>query len=660
MNHECQPICSESERRFLSVFNPPDGEHEKLSALRAAVQCLKTFCTLIESPTPLLFELIEEYHSLDNGVSLTSKVGFLGRFSNRYPAWGLLLSLHAKSPKNLFAGAGAAIADALVCEKPIPPGLARMLLRISNGTASPSDLRRNESHIATARLRHSSFPLEDEKTHDLRTALRIAYRNFDEHAGEHRRQCRNSRRTLSDAAYIQTATVIRARVESGDLGSVWLATAALTGLTLELTGDIPLFRPDANIDAVLDIEEGVFLLDLDILAPHARQTPAVSTTVVPATRIVVRPLPQFLQRALIDLKKTCADAKCVRDLFAGINGVDTADLGLTPHPGGFRPSLARFQNTTESFAVRHKISQVHAGHLSGRYQSATRSKLYYLTVAREDIWQAASTQFTAMGWGNPTPLRTGPAIGAQALATSAAVTRWFNWMLDEVEAVAPGRRTSFERLVEHHNRYALLTGSLLSFFLALREVGVIPLYADTPLDLGWVSFNDKHVQNVWTRGYNSTSGFVVPLCKTAREQLSCWQRHCVALVRRLENLDSQRAPNLRAYLGAIGRAEPIQTLIRVSERLQPQQLGSQHLSLWWPNWFRMPANWSRAYWQSALTKHGLPSSSIDLLMRHTQAGTEPLVSARGRAVAESIAQINLAMDEHLRNLEIHAASGIVA
>lgn len=660
MSNEHLAPCPETERRLLAALSPPDGEHAKAPALRAAARSLTAFCNLVESPTPLLLELVEECHALDNGAPLTSHLGALGRFTGRYPIWSLLLSLHQNSPNRLLEGTGAAIADALAAEAQVPKGLAQVLLRIGKGKEKPADLRRNESHIAGARLRHSSRSSTADREHDLRSALRIAYRNFDEHAGEHRHQCRTSRRTLSDTAYRNTAEVIRKRVESGEPSAAWIAAAACTGLTLDLTGDLPLCRPDGELDAALDVEEGIFLLDLDILAPGARRTPVTGTGVVPALRVLVRPLPQFLHRALADLQKRHPDAQRLRDLFPGVDHLDTRDLGLEPHPGGFRPSLARFQNTTEAFAVRTGINRVHAALLSGRHQSTTRSKLYYAAVAREDIWHATTRQFNAMGWGSPTPSRLGPAIGAQAVATPAAVTRWYGWMLSEVEMMTPGRRTGFDRLINHHNQYAALTGSIISFLLALREVQLIPVFADAPPGVGWISLRDKRVQNAWDRGHKSAPDLVVPLCRTAREQLGCWKRHCAALARRLETIDATRAPKLLAYLTAVGRGEHVLALFQIGKSLRPRRLGNQKLSRWWPDWFGFSPNWSRAYWQSTLTAQGLPSSAIDLLMRHTQAGAEPLVSARSRAAAELIAQVNLAMEIHLRELGISPVRGIVA
>lgn len=660
MSNEHLAPCPETERRLLAALSPPDGEHANAPALRAAARSLTAFCNLVESPTPLLLEFAEECHALDDGTPLTPRPTALGRFSGRYPIWSVLLSLHQNSPNRLLEGTGAAIADALAAETQVPKGLAQVLLRISKSTDKPSDLRRNESHIADARLRHSLHASAPERKHDLRTALRIAYRNFDEHAGEHRHQCRTSRRTLSDTAYRNTAEVIRKRVESGEPSAAWIAAAAFTGLTLDLTGDLPLCRPDGELDAALDVEEGIFLLDLDILAPRARRPPVSGTGVVPALRVLVRPMPQFLHRALADLQKCHPDAQRLRDLFPGVDHLDTRDLGLEPHPGGFRPSLARFQNTTEAFAVRTGINRVHAAHLSGRHQSTTRSKLYYAAVAREDLWHAATRQFNAMGWGSPTPSRLGPAIGAQAVATPAAVTRWYGWMLSEVETMAPGRRTGFDRLINHHNQYAALTASIISFLLALREVQLIPVFADAPPDVGWISLRDKRVQNAWDRSQKAAPDLVVPLCRAAREQLGCWKRHCTALARRLEKIDAKRAPKLLAYLAAVGRGEHVLALFQIGKSLRPRRLGNQQLSRWWPDWFGMPPNWSRAYWQSTLTAQGISSSAIDILLRHAQAGAEPLISTRSRAAAELIAEVNLAMERHLQELGIRPVRGIVA
>lgn len=648
--------CPESERRLLAVLRPPSDQPGREAALRASAHALHRFARGLKNPRLELEEIVADYAPYHG--SPEPCVGGLHRRQSRYPLWGLVTGLSTDAPDVAVEAFGALIACALIDNKQLPLGLARCLARAMSRQGKYRDERRLSGVVLAARMRFEAIAVERAGP-SLRARLERFYRALDEYAGEHTHQSRPHPRTLSAERYRCAARDLRARVEQGEDAAIWMAVCAVTGLGVELAGATPLRGNEETLDIAIDVSAGTLLLDLDILAPNARTIPGQAVEAVSACRILVRPLPAFLADALAVRLRFRPDASCVAELLACSPPNERTQLTEHDYAGGFKPSLARFTQTTEAFAVRCGIDRVHAGHVSGRYQTATRSKLYYAAISRHELWAAAQRLFDEVDWGPAMPLVPGLAAGAQAVATDASAARWFAWMRETLREQAPGRRYTLASVIRHHNCYARLVASVSSLCLALRQRNPLPIAADADLTSGWIALTDKRTATVWNPTVETAMLHAVPACRLVRAQLACWRRHCGALARRLAHLNVPQTEEFRVHLEAVAAGEGVAAFVELDRFGTPRVLGSRDLELWWPAWFAHSGNWGRAFWQTRLTQRDVPSQRVDLLLRHTQSGVRPMANVGATSVVADVAAICRAQDALLQELGIDVTPGLV-
>ena len=641
-------------RALWAILRAP---HDRLGGdhiLAAAARATQAFSDDLAPPSDDLIDLVASL--AEPNFYLTPHKGL----RTGHPAWDLLLQVTDNTPQAALKNLGAVLIDALASGKPLTQSVVKLLDQQLRGR----DIGRSKRLTAiTARVARS-FDEEQPHNPDESYGARLSryYRALHHFSGEHRHQARLDRTTLTVDRYHAAMQQLRAKVETGNPTSMLLAISVVTGLSAVLARDLPL-RDAATVDWVAgyDVRTGTYLLDLNVLAPHARLAPPTGTDCVLASRIVERPVPAFLAEALLAQHRTRPNARTIGELLDNPDASPRSLLTPADTPaaaGHIRPTLARVQRTTETVAIHAGVNRVVAAHLSGRHQATSRSKLYYAAISREALWAGAQLLFEASGWGQPTPLIPGPAAGAQTAATDTSVARWHTWMRDRVSALRPGRRYTLEGLVAHTREYARLVGSVFVFCMAARESQALQLLACDIAATGWLPLADKRSRTINNATADGALTYAVPVPGVLTDQLLAWQRHCGAVAQRLTHLNLGSHP-LTAHLEQVAAGGQVGALIDIDYDLMPQPLGTSALSSWWPEWFARSGNWARSFWQTRLIEEGIASSDIDLLMRHTQSGSHALSSESGRSAAARQQAVRRAQSRVLQALGIEAVPGVV-
>lgn len=641
-------------RALSAILRAP---HDRLGGdhvLAAAARAIQVFSDDLAPPSDDLIDLVASL--AEPNFYLTPHKGL----RTGHPAWDLLLQVTENTPQAVLKNLGAVLIDALASGKPLTQSVVKLLEQQLRGR----DIGRSKRLTAiTARVARS-FDEEQPHNPDESYGARLSryYRALHHFSGEHRHQARLDRTTLTVDRYHAAMQQLRAKVETGNPTSMLLAISVVTGLSAVLARDLPL-RDAATVDWVAgyDVRTGTYLLDLNVLAPHARLAPPPGTDCIHASRILERPVPASLAAALLTQHRTRPNARTIGELLDNSHASPRSLLTPADTPaaaGHIRPTLARVQRTTETVAIHAGVNRVVAAHLSGRYQATSRSKLYYAAISREALWAGAQLLFEASGWGQPTPLIPGLAAGAQTAATDTSVARWHAWMRNRVSSLRPGRRYTLEGLVAHTREYARLVGSVFVFCMAARESQALQLLASDIAAAGWLPLADKRSRTINNATADGALAYAVPVPGVLTDQLLAWQRHCGAVAQRLTHLNLGSHP-LTAHLEQVAAGDPVAALIDIDDDLMPQPLGTSALASWWPEWFARSGNWARAYWQTRLTEEGIASSDIDLLMRHTQSGAHALSSESGRSAAARQQAVRRAQSRVLQALGIEAVPGVV-
>jgi len=648
-------VLGETQRRLLLTLHAPADQPALEQALGGAALAVLALGRWITEPDFYLRELCAEL-TLPTSGSKRNASSVLWRRLAKYPAWRLVLTITEEVQADLLAAIGAEIVNGVLEGRPFPPGRANRLRELVEGgvRVGADPLVSTILHEAEVRFSASSAaPVE--KSQPAR--VMSYYRARLHYSGEHTQQARASHRALESSQFIKACEFLRGSVEDDDPRAILHALVLLTGLNIELTRSLPLLsRWAGDWTAAIDIESGLYLFDLNAVAPHARRARGAGS--VAANRVVTRPLPRARRAWLRGLQQEKPAALTVDEMLDAPE-ISEADLLSHSCSARIKPTLARAGNTVERFCVAELgMHRVLAAFLSGRFETVSHSKTYYTLLARDIVWQAAGALFDCIGWGAPVPLVAGLPVGALGVPTDQTMQRWFAWMSSAVEAVAPGRNAGLGKLIEYHNTYTRAAASLLVFVLASRSVARLPITADVDIDALVVGLLDKRSPSAWAPDGRSAGPHPTPFAKLARYQIELYRRHCKALARRLRRFES--FADAAATLERIGACAPVELLVQITHQGEIQPVGSSELVRWWPEEFSLAENFGRAYWQTRLVELGVSSRAIDRLMRHVTQGEHPLSSDSGDSPLALALEVVNGMNAELARLGVEPLRGIVA
>lgn len=470
------------------------------------------------------------------------------------------------------------------------------------------------------------------------------------------RQALLDRHHQSEWQLLASASQLLARAKAGDQTALLTLIAFVAGLSLATTKDMPIGTALAGDESimVLDLDEGTIQTNLGRLTPVAAKPSPYATIFRAASWIVVKPLPAVL----VELLRRLADGRPgVASLAELLPDASTSgrQLTLTDDHSALKATTARLLASAGPFAVGLGIDRVSAALLCNDFAVIPGSKLYYALSARQPIWDAASRLFGALGWGSAAPFVPGSSVGSHIVPTREAVTEWLAWMAEDVKRLLPGRHCGIVRLLAHHNAYARFCASVTVWLLAAREAKEFHFttYNLSP-SASFASLLDKWVGifpgELW-----------IPLCSLLREQLALWLTHCSAFERRLKKQVLPPEHPLLAMLERFSSGESVPMFFRIDlKTYHPQTLGSADLTRWWPESLRFSSDFGRHFWETELREAAVPSSRIDLLMRHITQAVESHCSTNADALINVADDISTTQTELLKQLGYKPIPGLTS
>lgn len=93
---------------------------------------------------------------------------------------------------------------------------------------------------------------------------------------------------------------------------------------------------------------------------------------------------------------------------------------------------------------------------------------------------------------------------------------------------------------------------------------------------------------------------------------------------------------------------------------RPRVLGSADLTRWWPKSHRFSPDLGRHFWETELREAMVPSSSIDLLMRHITRAGEGHCSTSAAVLTHVAGDITAVQTDLLQRLGFNPLAGLTS
>jgi hypothetical protein len=441
-----------------------------------------------------------------------------------------------------------------------------------------------------------------------------------EHASMAHRAGTPDYRHLSEGQFKRACQHVAEWNAVDDWHGVFAETGAQSRLSADLLGSIPLASamPESWIVAI-DARQGHLQTDCTCVAADAAAAPS-SGDVVPSGFVSTTSYSAAAAASLRGRLLRYPDAKTLGDLYPEAPAL-AGENNLYESTDEIRPSWSRWTNSFGLHMRRAGHDNFLSATTSNDFGHIPRSKLYYASVSREEIWAATNSFYMQIGWGGAEPSKgSGIGFGCRVVPTMDAVRAASAWQLQKMTELRLARRSKLATLLEFHNRYARVVALRLAALLGLREDTAYELWADIDerVDL-WVELLDKVVTGA--RG-----ALPVALCKYARSLISQYRKHCDAMAWRLQTIGQKDTPFQLWLLEVAGR-ERVRLLCMASDVAQIRPLGSGDVIGQLPPQHALAPDFGRKLLENQMRcltsrpaeearKFALRSSDIDAVLRH--------------------------------------------
>lgn len=666
--NELEPDAQFMLRRLFTAISPPTDYPRIACVITGALISIRAFGSLLTCPNDVFIDLQKNLQTLSDVVQHMAVLEAdelaepLFRRLSKYPSWALFLAIQ-RFPQNhdLLQEAGRELALAVNEDRPFSKSFAKNL-RLVHATdksgastlKSKVSAEKYESIIGPiARAAFESSPqtevgIEIESIFEV-DARQYIVRKLVYSSPRHRQGVLDRYCQSADQIHL-TANELKNAATDGNQDAILVCLAFCCGLSLELARRLPLQH--AAIDdwfMVLDLETGTIKTNLESLTPnHAVPSDESRSAYRGANKIGVKPLPTFLSNLLLSARDKNPAACNTHDLLTESKG----EFQLQGHPeSAIAPTVSRLLNSAAPLAIQIDIDRLIASFVTNDFSIVPSSKLYYGLVERAEIWEGSQKLFEYLGWGEPVALVDGLAAGSLVVPTKEAIASLFRWMAEQVSLLKPGRRSTLETLVNHHNAFSVYCTSLAVLCLACREAKEYQFMAHSLHgDIPFVPFQDK-----WCGQF--PGALPLPVNVILGMQLRLWNAHCRALASRLTKFDFAGQSNLIEYIDQVISHQPVKLFFQINDS-KSQPLGSADLLARWPADLRLNENFSRSFWDRELQVGGMESSKIDMMLRHTLLGVEPCTSTSTIIQNEWGREICSIQEALLNSLSIRPIAGL--
>lgn len=458
---------------------------------------------------------------------------------------------------------------------------------------------------------------------------------------------------LLRAQYRRVTLAVRARVARGDSASLVQSLCLITRLTPLLVSSLPLVSAKDPLRMLgLDVGRGTLLLDLHTLFPGRKvPSPATSTLFHASSDFLHIPLPLFIARELRDRLLRYPSAKLLGDLTSWVSVNHTKSL-IEGETCKLRSSLSRASKSTGAMAIMAGVDRLAAACITWDYSFIASSRMYYARLTGKDIHTGCALLYATMGWGDPAlDASELSAVGSNCTLSDAGVKKLFDDLRESCNSSWPGRRSSLDTLLKHHQHYTRYVVVLTSFCLGLREVRWYRLLAGELIQgQTLLTLHDK-------QGGDRLMAQSVPINSLVREQFQQYLAHVRALHKRLVKLNNPKIHSLMESLEKTLRGEGL-LFVCVSDHGTLGPAGNSNIWSKLPENIRVPGNVGRHFWQNSLRAHGLGSRDIDRFMRHRVVGLENNTNSQVAVPRDSCNRIEQIQLQVLNALGIGVVSGL--
>lgn len=631
---------------FLQDANPTAFDiAQNVSALQERVRVLTEGCSAKELASPRGRRL-KKFH----GWKMLMVLGQTGVSRVCLIAGGLLLLRAWHTDGRIPKAQALAIArDAQYCELS-PEGLRALFESECDAadTAYPwlGQLQRNWPKLLNLFTIDAGGkpPTPPSFTHRARGQLLGAA----EHATVAHRAGTPDHRHLSEGQFRRACQLVVEWHAADDWRGVYAETGAQCRLTADLLGSIPLASamPESWIVIVDDVE-GCVHTDCSSVAADAAAAPA-SGGVVPSCYTSTSHYSSAAAASLRNRRARFPDAKTLGELYPEAPAL-VGDMALYDAKDEIRPSWARWINSFGVYMRRAGHDNFLTAIVTDDFGHIPRSKLYYATATRMEIWAATNRFYKQIGWGEAEPDRTaGVGFGCRVVPTLNAVHAAADWQLQKLAEVRLARNDDLAKLLEYHNRYVHVVGLRLAALLGLREDTCYQLWADIDerVDM-WVELLDKIVTG-------AQGAMPVALCTYVRELISQYRKHCAAVARRLQTMGHKDTP-FHLWLLAVVDRERVHLLCMASDVRHIRPAGSSDVIGRLPKEHALAPDFGRKLLENqmrcltsrdatAARKFALRSGDIDAMLRHEVRGQWRNASSSDFILVEWLRRVTATLD----------------
>lgn len=598
-------------RAAIETLGPTDSRPAEL---------LETICGLV-TKLEVQMEDTGEVESLQAAYGLKSK----------YPGWSALCASGTRDHALAHTYLGLKVLKALHKEQPLGPAASSRFHALLDGP----DLNREQLHSLL-----TDSPCTEEEDHGAVADLRRTYRQVLRAylvdttppptsgrsrvtgqlldgvlaATAARRAGASTHRELSPGQMSLALAHIEQGLTNDTLTGCLGVLVAISGFTPDLLHATPLAgpaRPDAA-DLYLGLGQGMLSIDHSGLV---REAATAQPGCMPASLICAKPLPVQLQQNLLKRRAQRPDATSLADLYPGVP-CPASDEPVYPSPDMICPSWARFRNSLGAYLRSQGLDSLMASVISGRFWHIPKSKLYYMSLHRDELWAGFDRFYALAGWGDAVAPQAGPGFGSAVVPTIEAVKAHDLVLLRACVDFDPGKHAGLARLIEHHNHFMQLIGFRLSCLLALRESAGIDLTAGVDeRESRWVPVYDKDVLHP----------LPMPISAFTRETMRAVRVHCRALRGRLTAQNEGKSA-LARWCQAVSNHEAVPLLQQARSTSELFALPTRTFLQPHDDTPRLPPDFGRKLMENELRRQGLRSNEVDAFLRHDVEGQSMLSS----------------------------------
>lgn len=650
---------------FIEAFQPPaDAPHLKLVLKRLLAGLMRQNEELkldqaFGYPISSISILFNAANCLENDKQRADEMP-TSRWLKKFPAYGAILEIVEDDTSSIMAIA-AAFALSQLTKKGIDKKFADQLRVQSRSPASENKKAANSkdrsweaTHQANIKkIKVLSGCTTFTSTVEFQQAAISYYLADSKFATRAKRRGLSDDRALTVNAFTDVAVELRQGLIEFNALSTAICVGFLSGLSWPLAKRIPLSEPVGN--------DWVLWLDIPNQCFHVNLNPVVRGAAadrgeekyVPATRIFRRYLPaqvgkslQFLQLVRPNLGSLEALCDC-SEVASEFDIHHTDDRRV-------KNSIARFFNTRTVISNMLCISGVAVALSLGCFQRIPHSRLFYNTTDQRQLNDATAKLATLLGWGDiQTQREGGPVIGSSVTPETESLKNIAIQLAADVRDAQPPKNYRWRHLRKFHNAFVDYVIFVLSLSAMGRDSEAVLVQAIGSIAFtGLTGLHDKVTPN-------SYGASPVVLAKVVREQVKAYLLHLKCLLTRIKRFDPPDTP-AQTRISQILDDDEVDAFFHLpnepEEELQTRGTANLYRDL--AGWLEIKADAGRHFWESMMSKHGVPDHYGDAQARHTVKHARYWSSSSTLAMDQMAETLSPIQDQILSQLEVQLVWGL--